>query len=157
VVSRPSKGDKGYHFDDEVDDAVSSIFGERVVSITRAVAWPGSRLFGHSAKVYEIALDEAVCKRMVATENMVSGWTHRPRPPLPEDICLFRRGDVLPVFVSVTHECDAWLLSEKGAEFDGATLSSIPPDLMIPRRVGFCEPEQAGTAREVEKPRSRRK
>ena len=141
VVSRPETDGRRYTFDPDVARVVKSLFRSSILSTVNAQAWPGSRLFGHSAKVYRVALNESVAKRMIASENLVANWTHARRPPLPEDICLLRAGDRFPVFISVTHEGDAWLLSDRGAEFEGAKpCDATLDDLCVPQGETFIQP-----------------
>lgn len=58
---------------------------------------------------------------MLQVEPNLNKW-HIDEGPLPEDICLFRLGHPHPIFVSVIHEGDAWLLTNKEPKLLGISL-----------------------------------
>lgn len=71
---------------------------------------------------------------MIETENRLSAWTQWHQPPLPEDLCLYRAGDPVPVLVSVTHDGDAWIFHDGVVSDDVAVPAQLvlPPELMPP-------------------------
>lgn len=94
----------------QVDVFVRKFFRGRVLQTLLAKSWPGTQLTGHFEKVYVVAFDSELGRRMSETASHLSQWTQWHSPSLPEDLCLFREGDAAPVLVSVTHEGEAWLL-----------------------------------------------
>ena len=113
VVARPDNRWPGQLSEPRVERAVQTVFFGKILRTVWASAWPGTMLLRNRfAKVWLVAFDETVRERMVATENTLSGWVHAAHVPLPEDICLYRAGDPLPTFVSVTHEPEAWLFDQ---------------------------------------------
>jgi hypothetical protein len=110
------------------------LLGDKLLRTTVAVAWPGTKLFGHGARVHIGVFDEEVLLKMAATENILSRWVHWNAKPLPEDICLWRVGDIVPTLISVTHDGDAWLLAEGPVPGTVASPSEfpLPADLIPP-------------------------
>jgi hypothetical protein len=117
-----------------VAESVRRIFGKQVLHETMARRWAGTELIGHSGKVYLIAFNEDVKQRMIEAENRWGAWTGNHTPPLPEDLCLFRDGDAVPLFVSVTHDEEAWIFDDEPVPRNLATPSKIrlPEDLLPP-------------------------
>jgi hypothetical protein len=113
VTSRAftKRGSEKYTFEKGVERTVKSLFGNELIERLDVNGWPGTELIHHIGRVYVIRFDEKVRKRIVETEKELFGW--RNNRSLPEDICVFRGGSKLPVLVSVTHERDAWVLSNK--------------------------------------------
>lgn len=118
----------------EVEDLVAQLFKNHLLRSVYATEWPAVQLVGHAGRVFVVQFDEDVKEIMVATENALSCWVFAHRPPLPEDICVYREGDPYPALVSVTHEEDAWLLHEGEIDDTLASpalvrfpLSEIPP------------------------------
>ena len=121
-------------FDPRIEHSVARIFGKNIIRTTFATAWPGTMLIGHVGKVYVIAFDMRVQRRMSDVKKHLSGWKQSNNPPLPEDICLYREGDAWPVLVSVTNDGDAWLLDDKpDADFIRVSEMPLPADLVPPR------------------------
>jgi len=124
-----------------VHSSIEQMFVGRIVTTLFATAWPGTELVDHCGLVYVIRFDEDVGMRMAAIEEYISKWTQWHDPPLPEDLCLYRRGDEVPVLVSVTHEGCAWLLTERGMTLEGAERSPLSvAELLIPRGQFFVTP-----------------
>lgn len=125
----------------EVEVAVRQLFGDSVLCESFASKWPGTQLIGHSGKVYLVEFNAEMKDRMVRIENSFGGWTDRHKPPLPEDICLFRLGDELPALVSVTHDSDAWLLDDGPIEpvLAGKSVIPLPSDLLPSAPTFFCD------------------
>lgn len=69
-----------------IDDSVTAIFGEAVLEIRWASAWPGTQLMKGASKVYVIRFDEDVRARMVAAQKRLAGWNQWNDPPLPADL-----------------------------------------------------------------------
>jgi hypothetical protein len=116
-----------------VDQQVQDLFGPSVLERRYAEEWPGTQLIGHQGVVWTVAYSERLFAPMIAAANLLRSWRHSHNPPLPEDICLFRQGDSLPVLVSVTHEEEAWLITDREVDLPGAeaadagVLEYIPP------------------------------
>lgn len=109
-------------FDDEVGrsrtdrrlrSSISRIFGERILETWQTSAWPGTRLMDSTAIVIIVAFDSTLVEPMCRLEPCLSEWNHSHPLRLPEDPCVFRKGDRWPLLVSVTHEMDAWVLSDE--------------------------------------------
>lgn len=117
-----------------VEESVARIFGRHVLHETLASKWAGTQIIGYSGKVYLIEFNTEVHERMVALENKWSAWMDLHNPPLPEDLCLFRQGDSMPVLVSVTHDGDAWILDDGPVPRALASEATIrvPDDLLPP-------------------------
>lgn len=114
VTARSGMDVKGKRsFNPSVDRAARSIFGENLVKRFDARGWPGTKLIGHTGRVYVVRFDETIKKRMIETENALFKWTDHPPKRLPEDICVFRSGSNRPVLVSITHEEEAYIISGK--------------------------------------------
>jgi hypothetical protein len=122
VLSRPS-----------IEGVIESIFGARVLEKRFASRWPGTQLIGHQGAVYIIEFDDSLIKPMATAGKLFFDWTQNHEPPLPEDLCLFRKGADWPALVSVTHEWDAWVFSEEAPTFcrrESRNFNSIIP--MVP-------------------------
>lgn len=100
-----------------INDTVSSLFGESLLERKLVRRWPGTELSYTKAVVYRIAFTPSFILPMARLGNKLQDWQASHEPPLPEDPCLYREGDEWPVFVSVTHERDAWILSEERPPF----------------------------------------
>jgi hypothetical protein len=120
-------------FDPQIFDSVAAIFGQNIIRVVPARAWPGVRLIEGTGKVYVISFDSIVQRRMIETQEYLSGWKQANTPPLPEDICLYREGDAWPTLVSVTLDGDAWLLNEEpNPGFAHVPAIALPIDLIPP-------------------------
>ena len=116
-----------------LDQTIEQLFGERLLARQLARRWPGTELYGHDGLVFTISFDSALIKPMAEVGQRLSNWRHNNNPPLPEDPCLFRQGDDWPVLISVTHERDAWILSEKRPPFCmGEPFEFKPENLLVP-------------------------
>lgn len=123
-----------------IDATIASLFGERLIERKFVRRWPGTTLSYDKAIVYLIAFEPCLIKPMAALGRKVEDWRHTHQPPLPEDPCLFRQGDEWPVLVSVTHERDAWILSEARPPFClKKPFDFEPENLLIPSAPGFVE------------------
>jgi hypothetical protein len=114
-----------------LDRFVASTFGNRLLERKLVRRWPGTQLIGHDGVVYVIAFDLSLIAPMRECGPRLSDWRHwrhDGKPPLPEDPCLFRQGDDWPVLVSVTHERDAWVLSERRPPFCDEEPSDFDPE-----------------------------
>jgi hypothetical protein len=73
--------------------------------VSRRAEWPGTRLLGDCATVYEFELAypcvEFLCEA-------VSGLYEWQQPERPEDLCILRSDDE-PVLVTIAHEHDGYL------------------------------------------------
>jgi hypothetical protein len=78
--------------------------------------WPGTRLFGHTAKVHRFVLNEESIELLESRSKAVFDWYY---PDLPEDLCLLRR-DGTTWFQSTVHESWAalWLAAEEAASLE---------------------------------------
>lgn len=135
VVARPDNEKPGCLSEPRVQDAVARLFGRKVLRTLWATAWAGTKLFRRrSAKIWVIEFDETVRQRMMAAENSLRGWVNSSDRQLPEDICLYRSGDRLPTFISVTHEPEAWLLDPNAttAPFAERAMRPLPVELIPP-------------------------
>lgn len=122
----------------DVESSVHDLFSDRLLEVSLATAWPGTQLIGHAGKVYLVEFDRTVLRRMVAAENRLGAWTQWNKPPLPEDVCVYRAGDAAPVLVSVTHDNDAWIFHNEDVSVDVASPASIIlPANLIPPPPGF--------------------
>ncbi len=120
-----------------LDRTIEQLFGERVLERRLVRRWPGTELYGHNGLVFLIAFDAALIKPMVEIGERLSNWRHNNNPPLPEDPCLFRQGDDWPVLISVTHERDAWILSDERPPFCIAEPFEFKPEnLLVPTAAG---------------------
>lgn len=93
-----------------VERTAHSLFRRHLIKELNASAWPGTRLTGHTARVYVARFDEELRARMVAMEDELFKWVHQSPKHLPEDISLFRDGGPHPVLVSITHEKHAYII-----------------------------------------------
>lgn len=117
----------------EVERIVSSVLGDRILVRKLVSKWPGTELIGHVGMVYEVEFDDSVIEGMARVGARLEAWQMANDPPLPEDPCLFRQTAEWPVLVSVTHEGDAWILTEERPPFcTGAPFAFTPENLLIP-------------------------
>jgi hypothetical protein len=75
-----------------------------LVGVRDVSEWPGTVLHGHSAKLYEIALDDWLVDAL-ARPGRLYAWV---QPSLPEDLC-FYRADGSSWLATIAHEADAYL------------------------------------------------
>jgi len=130
----------------EVENTVSSVFGDKVLARKLARKWPGTELIGHPGMVYEIAFVSSLIDRMERIGPRLADWQMSSRPPLPEDPCLFSSEAEWPVLVSVTHEGDAWILSEERPPFCSEDSFVFRPEnlLVPPASQGFLQVWEGG-------------
>lgn len=118
-----------------VETRVYELLGDRLLSSAYCSAWPGTVLSSHVGLVWTARFDMTLMKRMVRAQGALSGWKVSAKPPLPEDICLYRHGDRFPILVTVSREGDGWLL-HRGRIEDALALPSdcpLPADLLPPQ------------------------
>lgn len=116
-----------------LEEVVASLFGDDIRERKLVRRWPGTELDDAQAVVFVIAFDLRLIRPMAGLGPLLSHWRHSNVPPLPEDPCLFREGDDWPVLVSVTHEGDAWILSEERPPFcQGEPFDFKPENLLVP-------------------------
>jgi hypothetical protein len=131
-------GDSGLPLYPEADAAVQRLVGERIVEKRRARRWPGTISHEVDGIVLTIPLDRRLSADMVAAGPMLSDWKGWPPPSLPEDLCVYRQGESLPILVSVTHEEDAWILARDRPTRLSVEESELAPDeLFIPPAPDF--------------------
>ena len=65
--------------------------------------WPGTKLFGGKAKLYRYNLNSESASILHRTEKNLFNWL---QPELPEDLTFYKGRQ--PVFISITHEKDAY-------------------------------------------------
>ena len=116
-----------------IEETVTSLFGSRLLERMLVRRWPGTTLSADKSAVFLVAFDSSLIKSMATLGRRIEDWRHIHEPPLPEDLCLFRQGDDWPVLASVTHEREAWILSEERPPFCLKTPTDLKPEeLMIP-------------------------
>jgi len=89
-----------------------ALFGEFVMSEALCSWWPGTVTKG-AGLVFLIRFNDSVREIASQAGPRLLAWERGQHPPLPEDICLFKLGGSHPIMLSVTHEGDAWLLTNK--------------------------------------------
>ncbi len=141
VVERSATANgRHYTFDSRVTASVGRIFGTAAMQKFRAARWPGRQVFGHRERVHLIRFDSEVAARMLSVEPTLRGWQHGHPLSLPEDPCLFRAGDDLPVLLSVTIHSEAWIVSEDRPSVPGISPSDATvPELYIPPPPTFVD------------------
>ena len=97
----------------EARQRLRQLFGSYMVTSFRASAWPGTEVIGSPGLVSVIRFNKSVKEILLLTQPDLQKWLHYTQPSLPEDICLFKEAAVHPSFVSVTHEGQAWLISQQ--------------------------------------------
>ncbi len=106
-----------------VYDKTNLLFGQYVLDKLPVSAYPGVDLMGGVASAFVIEFSEAVKDITLAAEPNLSKWLGNLRPPLPEDICLFKATDSHPTFVSHTVNGRGWLITGKTPKLRGVTKS----------------------------------
>lgn len=113
LTSRQSFGKSGKgEYDKGVDPKTRNILGKNLIACFEARGWPGTKLIKHKGRVYVAAFDAQLAKKMAKAEDNLFKWNNVSRKALPEDVCLFRRGAKAPTLISITHDRDAWIISE---------------------------------------------
>lgn len=122
-----------------LEQNVARIFRGKLEREVSARAWPGTRLSKGKGRIFVVRFDDETIERIILAEPDLFSWTHQRSPPLPEDMCVFSSGAHYPFLVSVTHESDAWLLTERPVRMGGIAESRFrPDDLMLPQTANFC-------------------
>jgi hypothetical protein len=134
LAMRLQKDERGREVPEpEVEDLIDSLFGDKILMRKKARRWPGTELVGHEGVVFLVSFDSSLIEPMVQAGELLHDWRHGNRPRLPEDPCLFRAGDEWPVLVTVTHERDAWILSEDRPSLCfGEPFDFNPKELLVP-------------------------
>lgn len=76
--------------------------------------WPGTILCGHNATVYYYLLNHKSKELLKKHAKGLFSWIH---PALPEDLC-FLKSDGNPWLISIAHEREAWVDTEKDEEIE---------------------------------------
>lgn len=121
---------------------ITQRLGEFVIDRFLAGGWPGSLLTNSPAVVFVCQFSDDVKAIILNEEPKLQNWTHSRKQPLPEDICLFQSEGDLPVFISVTHEKDAWLISETRPRLRGLSRESSGLGSFIFGGKYFCLPRE---------------
>jgi len=100
------------------------LFAPYILERFLASGWPGNEMLRHPGLLYLQEFGPRVKELLLNVEPDLNKW-HMDEGALPEDICLFRRGDPHPIFVSVIHEGDAWLLTNRKPNFRGISLDKV--------------------------------
>lgn len=131
----------------DVDRTVQQELAASILRTAWVQAWPVVQLVKHVAKAYVLQLDDRLLRDMVRMQDRFFGWNVSNRPPLPEDCCIYRAGDPLPIVMSRTHTRDAWLLTSEEPHFPGAVEAPWDDELLayIPRTEDFVLETTAGT------------
>lgn len=110
-----------------------SLFTGYVLESFLASSWPGTELVDHDGVVFLVRLDVSLVEPMSRTGPRLFDWVGPHDPSLPEDICVFRRGDPWPILLSVTHESDAWIIAAEAPPFDYIDANEFQAEaLLIP-------------------------
>lgn len=117
-------------------------------------AWPGTVLTEGIACAYLLQFDADFVKRIPGNATYMDGWIHANQ--LPEDPCIFKQSSDSPLFHSVTHEDEGWIISQKRPDiaplhdpnmpFD-EFCRFIPQDRCFLRRVAGSPPGSNGQFR----------
>jgi len=133
VVERSNAGPKGrYLFDKSVESTVNSMFKYSMVKQLRVIGWPGTLVSASSERVTVVRLDEKLVKSVVSKEPWLFHWVHNSYKKLPEDICIFKEGGKYPLFSSITHEKQAYIVCDMEISIKGFhKVKSTPEELML--------------------------
>lgn len=131
-------GNKWRYASAAAGERVNLIFGQHIITGFQASEWPGTQLSSHPGFVYIIRFDEGVRDILLNAEPSLNKWLHNNSVPLPEDICLFKESDLHPTLISVTHECRAWLISDRTPPIQGIRPSKFRLDELFPATQYFC-------------------
>ena len=100
-------------------------FGENVLSVYSVKSWPARSFDEGVSPLLEIELNDEVIRTCLKIGPSLGDWTWwNDDCPLPEDPCLFKAGAKYPNLVSVAHEKEAWLLTDKKVDLPGVTLDA---------------------------------
>lgn len=113
LSARQSFGKSGKgKYEEGVDPVTRNLLGNNLIECFEARGWPGTKLINHRGRVYVSAFDSQLAKKMAKVEGSLFKWSNVSRNNLPEDICLFRKGANVPALISITHDRDAWVISQ---------------------------------------------
>lgn len=140
-------GNKWRYADQAAGEAVKALFGPYILTGFQASEWPGTELIGHPGFVYVLTFNEDVKNIILGTQPSLDKWRHGETPSLPEDICLFKEGDLNPILFSRTHDLDAWLITDEQPELQGFKKSKIRPEGLFPKGKYFCRKYEKNKAR----------
>jgi len=138
LSSRQSFGSRGKgSYSRDVDGTARSLLGKKLISSFEASGWPGTKLVDHKGRIYVSGLDVELARKMIQIEDKLFEWLNVQPKALPEDLCLFKRDEKLPVFISVTHERNAWVIADsRPPGFTRSTLQA--EDLYVWQGKYFC-------------------
>jgi hypothetical protein len=103
------------------------LFGAFVLSEALSSWWPGTITKG-AGRVFLLRFDDSVLEVASKVGPRFLAWERGCKPPLPEDICLFKIGASHPILISVTHEGDAWLLTNRTVDLAHVSKSDYELD-----------------------------
>lgn len=146
VLRMDPVGNKWRYADFKAGEILKSQFGPYILTGFPAIEWPGTQ-GAQPAFVYVLNFNEEVKQVVLRTEPSLAKWHHLSQRSLPEDPCLFRQSDAHPIFVSVTHENLAWLLTDRTPKLHGFEKTTFEPQTFFPSGKYFC--------RKYQKPRRR--
>jgi hypothetical protein len=92
--------------------------------------WPGTTLCSGTAQVWKFALTECSVEVLKHEKRTLFQWLE---PDAPEDLC-FLRADHSPIFVSISHERDAYFVldcDERAALSSSVKGLPIKPNLFV--------------------------
>ena len=96
------------------------------VEASETPEWPGTVLLGHTARVYKFPISARTISVLKNSRNGLFDWLE---PEFPEDLC-FLRSDDTPLFVSITHERQAYF--ELTAPERSALKETVPNLVLTP-------------------------
>lgn len=109
-----------------IESRIRQIFGSHLLEQFVTKGWPGTQLCGEAKGcVFICDFNENVAETLLKTEPTLHEWLEIHTPALPEDLCLFRQGASHPSFISVTHERDAYVLSDTKPDIAGVEKSDL--------------------------------
>ena len=87
---------------------LKNYLGKFIIEKFLAQGWPITLMSYDPACVFVLRFSDEVKDIILRKEPRLRNWVES----LPEDFCLFRSGEVFPLFISITHENDAWFISK---------------------------------------------
>ncbi len=118
-----------------------TFFGARIRAEFLACGWPGTVSLKKDNLVIEVAFDEELAQLVIEREPRLVEW--REHNLLPEDPCVFRRGDGWPLFYSITPEEIAWIVSDVPVDIPGVapSVERMTREFIFSDR-SFCKTEE---------------
>lgn len=133
VAIRMHRGSRSATWLPSIDEtAVQQLLGANFIECLTCTGWPGTALINHPGRVFVASLDEALVSRLAEREPVLGRWLHRSTPELPEDLCAFRSTGTAPTLVTVTHECDGWVITQGATRprIKGITSNEVSFDIL---------------------------